>query len=65
MGQLNKVAKNNKGMCIEYGPDLEAKIREVNNLDQFAVITDELVFSFFSSAHSSALEKGYAIDERD
>lgn len=64
MSDLTKLAKNNKGMCIEYGPDLEEKIRKAYKMHSYEPITDELVFQFFSGAHTNALNKGYAIDER-
>jgi len=63
MVTLTKVAKNNKGMSIDYGPDLESKIRAAYKMEQHETVTDEMVFQFFASAHTNALNKGYAVDE--
>ena len=63
MTTLTKVATNNKGMSIDYGPDLEEKIRAAYKMQSNEPVTDEMVFQFFSSAHTNALNKGYAIDE--
>lgn len=63
MNKITKVAKNNKGTEIEYGLELEERIREVYKLNKDEEISDELVFSFFASAYSNAINKGYGIEE--